>query len=143
MTKRIKKIRKLKRSKASASRLKPIQGRHSRGRLRLARHPLAIKSTASSKPGRTSNVLTLVKRSRQNGGRRMASIRGKERQMRRPKKRRLAKINHIKNRRRANSKAQSSSSAFHKEFTTEKGQRDRKGYMVQAISSLEVEAAAR
>jgi len=123
-----------KRAKASANRLNP----HSRGQLRLARYPQAIKSTASSKPERTSNALTLAKHSRQNRGRK-----GKHPQTRCPKQRGLAKINHIENRRRANSKVQSSNLAFHKEFTMKKGQRDRKGYMVQEASSWEVEAAAR
>ena len=123
-----------KRSKASAKWLSPNSKRH----LRLARHPQGAKPTASSKPGSTSNELTLVKHSRQNRGKK-----GKHPRTRLPKQRGLDKINQIENMRSANSKGQSTNVAFLKEFTMEKSQTDRNGWMVQEVSRWEAEAVAR
>lgn len=123
-----------KRSKASAKLLNPNSKRH----LRLARHPQGAKPTASSKPGSTSNELTLAKHSHQNRGKK-----GKRRRTRLPKRRGLDKINQIENMRSANSKGQSTKLAFLKEFMMKKSQKDRNGWMVQEVSRWEVEAVAR
>ena len=119
-------------TKTNANRLKP----HSKELLRLDRHPQATKPTASSKPERISNALTLAKHSHQN-----RSKKGKRQQMRCQKKRGLDKINRIKNMSKANSKVQSSNLAFRKEFIIKK--RKRKGHMEQELSSWQAEAAAR
>ncbi len=106
--------------------------------MRLARHLQAIKSIASSKLESTFNALTLGKHSLQSKGKK-----GKRPHTQCLEQRGQAKIQQIKNMRRVNSRVQSSNLAFRKEFMMKNGQRGRKGYKAQEVSSWELEAAAR